>query len=204
MTQICYANGDFLGAIPGYHSGVKVNYSAGAWSAGVALLDSVYGGLEGDGELRGNMGAEAFLTYTGVEKLTIFAGVAQQTEGTATDNIPDSGAQEEATVFNIWASYQLTPAVQIAAEYAAKESYFADGYNWLLFASFATSDKVTLVTRVSGEDIDGGPSFIKGTFAPSYKLTENLSVRAELSYYDYDDFTATNDTFFGVQAVFKF
>ena len=204
MYQLSYANGDFLGVIPGYHSGVKVNYTSGDWTSGFAVLDSVYGGLEGDGELRGNAGLEAYVTFTGIEKLTVFAAVAHQTEGTLTAGIPDSGAQEEATAYNVWASYQLTPAVLLAAEYTVKESYFADGYNWLLFASFATSEKVSLVTRLSGEDVDNGPSFLKATFAPSYKLTENLSIRGEISFYDYKDFSTENDTFVGVQGVFKF
>ena len=204
MTQLSYANGDFLGVIPGYHSGVKVNYATDGLALGAAVLDSVYGGLEGDGELRGNGGVEFYATYTGNEKLTIFAGLAHQTEGTLTAGIPDSGSQEEATAFNVWASYQLSSTVLLPAEYAVKESYFADGYNWLVFGSVATSDKVSLVGRISGEEIDNGPSFLKYTFAPTYKLTENLSIRGEISRYDYEDYSISEDMFFGVQAVFKF
>ena len=53
MSQISYANGDFLGPIPGYHSGVKWDYSDKETGFGLALLDSVYSGpnyLKGDGE----------------------------------------------------------------------------------------------------------------------------------------------------------
>jgi hypothetical protein len=204
MSQITYANGDFLGAIPGYHSGVKIGYTSGAWSSGIALLDSVYGGLKGDGELRGNAGLEAFVSYTGIEKLTLFLGAAHQSEGLSEDGIPVDGAQEDATVINFWASYSLTDKVTIAGEYSQKDSYFTDGYNWLVFASVATSDKVTLVGRISGEEIDNGPSFLRYTFAPSFTLTENLSIRTEVTFTDYDDFESSKDTFFGIQGVFKF
>jgi len=204
MAQLTYANGDFLGAIPAYHSGVKVSYAEGDWAASVSLLDSVYGGLKGDGELRGNAGFEGMVSYSGLKNLTIFAGIGYQSEGTTTAGIPDDGSQEEAAVYNLWASYNLTEKITVAAEYTIKESYFADGHNWLGFVNFVTSDKTSIAVRVSGEDIDGGPSFVRGTFAPSCKVTENLTVRGEVSFTDYDDFSLTKDTFFGVQGVFKF
>ncbi len=197
MYQITYANGDFLGAIPGYHSGVKYNYTSGVFSAGAAVLDSVYGGLKGDGELGESAGYEGFVSYTGVPGLTLWAGFAYQG-----DNPQESA--EETTTFNFWASYQVSKEVLVAAEYTTKDSYSTDGSNWLLFLNYASSDKFTTTFRVSGEDIDHGPSFLKYTVAPSYAVTDNLVIRAEISLYDYDDYEFSSDTFYGVQGIFKF
>jgi hypothetical protein len=210
MYQITYANGDWLAPIPGYHSGLKLNYSEGAWSGGVALLDSIYGGLKGDGELRSNAGYEAYISFTGIEKLTLWLGGAMQTEGAFTRNtagrkVYASSAAEEVFTLNFWASYQVTESLLLAGEYVTKDSYTMDGYNWLLFANWAFDEKIATTFRVSGEDIDNGPSFTKLTVAPSFKVTENLSVRLEVSLYDYkDNGPVDNDTFLGVQGVFKF
>lgn len=213
MSQITYANGDFLSPIPGYHSGVKFNFSDKVWSGGVAVLDSIYGGLEGDGELRGNAGYEAYVSFTGVEGLTLWAGTAYQTEGLVSSSfipaIPSAAprfmsSQEEVFVLNFWASYQVSKDLLVAAEYVTKESYHADGYNWLAFANYAFDEKLSMTFRVSGEDVDNGPSFTKYTISPTAKVTDNLSVRFEVSHYTYDDYTTEKDTFVGVQGVFKF
>lgn len=200
MYQISYANGDFLAPIPGYHSGIKYNYTSSSWSAGVALLDAVYGAdaFKADGELKNNQGYEAYVSYTGVPNLTLWAGAAYQTEG------DDRLVDPEVTTFDFWASYQLTKQVLIAAEYVTKDSYTADGYNWLVFLNYAFTDKVSTTFRISGEDIDQGPSFYKYTVAPAFKVSDNLSIRAEVSLYDYKDYDLSRDTFFGVQGVFKF
>jgi hypothetical protein len=199
MYQISYANGDFLGAIPAYHSGLKYNYTSAGFSGGVAVLDAVYGTLsKADGELRDNAGYEAFVSFTGVEGLTVWLGAAYQTEGA------NKWVAPEVFTYDFWVSYQLTKQVLIAAEYVNKDSYTTDGYNWLLFLNYTIDDKFSSTFRVSGEEIDNGPSFMKYTIAPSYAVTANLVVRAEVSFYDYDDYALSKDTFWGVQGVFKF
>jgi len=42
MDQISYADGDFLAPIPGYHTGVKIDYADKEQGIGIALLDSAY------------------------------------------------------------------------------------------------------------------------------------------------------------------
>ncbi|WP_404422823.1 outer membrane beta-barrel protein [Nibricoccus sp. IMCC34717] len=212
MTQISYANGDFLAPIPGYHSGVKIGYSDKAYSAGLALVDSVYGGtaFKGDGELKKNQGYEGFVSYTGVEGLTLWAGFGYQTEG---DYMRDQSGQkvyangaagEEIFTYDFWAQYAVSKEITVAAEYVNKSSFSADGYNWLTYFSYQFDPKVSLVARISGEKVDNGPSFTKYTLSPTYKITDNLSVRAEVSQYDYKDYGMDKDTFYGLQAVFKF
>lgn len=201
MYQITYANGDFLAPIPGYHSGVKYNYTSSAWSAGAAFVDAVYGNtaFKADGEIGDNKGYEAFVSYTGVPGLTLWGGVAYQTEGA--DRM---GSAQEVFTIDFWASYQINKQVLVAAEYVTKDSYTADGYNWLTFLNYSIDDKFSTAFRISGEEIDNGPSFTKFTVAPAYAVTANLTVRAEVSFYDYKDYGLDKETFIGVQGVFKF
>ncbi|OAM91300.1 porin [Termitidicoccus mucosus] len=215
MYQISYANGDLFGGsaleiapIPAYHSGVKVVYSDDAWSAGVAFLDSVYGGLKGDGEVEDNFGVEAFFSFTGVEKLTLFGGIAFQSED---DDPTDGYTSPEIMTFNFWASYEISDKWLVAGEFTfSDQKDYMDGYNWLALAKYAITPKISAVFRVSGEDVDyedpieTDPSFLKFTLAPAYTITDNLSVTAEVSYYDYKDYVVKDDVFVGVQAIFKF
>jgi hypothetical protein len=201
MDQISYANGDFLGAIPGYHSGVKVDYADKVQGVGVAVVDSVYspyGGVRGDGELKHNAGLEGYYTYTGVSDLTLWAGFAYDTKG---------GFQPHSVfTFDFWAAYNVTKSLRVAAEFVSKDGGTgAKGTNWLLFANYTFSDKVSSTFRVSGEEMaDGGPKFTKYTIAPAYALTANLAVRAEYSYYNYSNYSSSDASFFGVQLVLKF
>jgi len=201
MTQISYANGDFLAPIPGYHTGVKVDYSSEVFGAGAAILDSVYSGpnyLKGDGELKHNGGFEGYLAYKGVKNLTVWAGFGYDTKG--------SFEPHDVLTLDLWLSYAID-ASTFGAEICSKDGGpGAKGYNWLLFYSYAFTDKISSAFRVSGEDLsDGGPGFTKLTVCPTYKINDNFSVRAEVSYYDYTDLAGTDSaTFFGVQTIFKF
>jgi hypothetical protein len=201
MDQISYANGDFLGAIPGYHSGVKVDYADKVQGVGVAVVDSSYspyGGTRGDGELKHNAGFEGYYTYTGVTNLTLWAGFTHDTKG---------GFQPHSvTTFDFWASYQATKELRVAAEFVTKDAAIgAKGTDWIAFANYTFSEKVSSTFRVSGEKMkDGGPGFTKYTVCPAYAINAALSVRAEYSYYDYKDYWTNSASFFGVQVLFKF
>ncbi|HET7537647.1 MAG TPA: outer membrane beta-barrel protein, partial [Candidatus Didemnitutus sp.] len=201
MDQISYANGQFLAPIPGYHTGVRYDYSSDAIAAGIAGVDSVYspfGATKGDGELQHNGGMEAFLSYKAVKNLTLWFGLAYDTKG---------GFQPHSvTTYDVWASYTVSPTLRIAGEYVYKDGGTgATGYNWLTFADLATSGKFSTAFRISGESMkDGGPSFTKYTICPAITATANLTVRAEYSYIDYSDFSVESANFFGVQVLFKF
>jgi hypothetical protein len=200
MSQISYANGDFLGAIPAYHTGAKLDYTVDNTGVGFALLDSVYspyGYNRGDGELKHNSGFEGYVTQK-VGDVTLWGGAAYDTKGYF--------EVHSVLTLDFWLSYQLDKTTSFAAEYQHKDGGFgAKGYNWLAFADYAFADKVSSAFRVSGEKMsDGGPGFMKYTICPAYNLTDHLTVRAELSYYDYKDYATNHATFFGVQALFKF
>lgn len=202
--EISFANGDFLAPIPGYHSGVKVDYGTKEFGVGAALVDSVYSPfyLKGDGELKHNAGFEGYFSYKAVENLTLWAGVAYDTKGSR-----DIASQAHAvTTLDFWAQYQVDKAVMVAAEYAHKDGGpGAKGYNWLALMTYAFTEKFSTAFRVSGEKLsDGGPSFTKFTVAPGVAITDKLTVRAEYSYYDYKDAATDKANYFGVQAFFKF
>jgi len=202
MSQISYANGDFLAPIPGYHTGIKWDYAASNVGVGLALVDSVYSGpnyLKGDGELKRNAGFEGYFTFK-ADALQIWTGFAYDTKGNVIHK------NDEILTWNLWTSYSLSAASTIAAEYTIKDGGLGDqGYNWLAFYSYAFTGNVSSAFRLSGEELDNnGPGFIKYTVAPAYKVNDNFLFRAEYSHYEYDNHTADTASFFGVQGVFKF
>ncbi len=199
--EISFANGDFLGAIPGYHEGVRVDYSDKDWSAGAALVDSDYNSpnyLKGDGELKKNAGIEGYVSYKGATDLTLWGGIAYDTKGNFDPH--------SVFLIDLWAQYQLDKKTAVAAEYANKDGGpTSKGYNWLGLVTYSFTDKVSAAFRISGEKMSsGGPGFIKYTIAPGVAVTDKLTVRAEVSYYDYTKFASTSAIFSGVQAFFKF
>ena len=202
MSQISYANGDFLGPIPGYHSGVKYDYSDKDVGFGMAVVDSVYSGsyyLKGDGELKHNAGFEGYFVYKAIPDVTVWAGFAYDTKGNVIHK------NDEILTLNIWASYNLTKDSSLGLEYVNKDGGLGDkGYNWLAFFGQNFTPKVSTAFRLSGEKMKSGPGFTKYTVAPAYKVNDNFLVRAELSYYDYTKYTADSALFFGIQSVLKF
>lgn len=191
MTQLTY--GSTIYAIPGYHTGAKLDYAGKTFSVGLAAVDSVFAGpkgfLEGDREYSDDIGWEAVVTYTGIDKLTVFAGIgAEDTHGAADDLF----------IFDLWASYALTDRVTIAAEYD-KQNDVMDG--WLAFMSYKFSDQFSTAFRISGVEWEAGGSDTKYTVAPTYTINSNLALRAELTAGEGD---SGDYTFVGGQVVFKF
>jgi hypothetical protein len=193
MTQISYANGGLLGGpVPAYHTGVKVDYTAGVHGIGAAVVDSIYGPtlFNGDGDYT-TKGLEAYYTYKGIKDTQIWLGGLQ-------DN--DNGG----AVYDLWVSYALSKTDSIGAEYLVKES---DGYNWLLAYTKAVDSKISVTARLSGESSDvQDAKFVKYTISPSYAFTDKFTVRAEVSYTDFSGAgaTTTGSTFYAIQSLFKF
>lgn len=190
MTQLSYA---LISGIPAYHTGAKLDYTGKGFTVGVAAVDSIFSGakgfFEGDREFDDDIGIEIVGTYTGIDKLTIFGGVAlEDTEGAA----------DKTAVYDLWASYALSSTVTLAAEYCINDNV-AD--SWLVFASLKSSDAVSTIFRISGINYDGGGDDMKYTVAPTYTLNSNLSFRGEISFSEGD---SGDVSFYGVQAVLKF
>jgi hypothetical protein len=190
MAQLSY--GSTIFAVPAYHTGAKIDYAGKGFTLGLAAVDSVFlgskGFFEGDREFDDTIGYELIATYTGIDKLTIFAGLA-------TENIKGGN---DVMVYDLWASYALSSTVTIAGEIDTQDDV---GDAWLAFLSYKSSDKVSTAFRVSGISRDNGMDDSRYTVAPTYTINANLSVRAEFSLLEGD---SGDGTFFGVQALLKF
>lgn len=203
MNQITYGavTVGTLAAIPAYHTGVKADYSDKDFGAGFAVVDSVYSpfGIDkGDGELRHNGGFEGYLAYKAVPGLTLWGGFAYDTKG--------NFQSHEVLTLDFWAQYEVNKQVTIAGEVLNKDGGdYSKGWTWLAYLNYAFTDKVSTVFRISGEKLEGktiGSDFTQYTVGPAYKVTDNLTVRAEYSYYDYDN--GNSKSLIGLQGVFKF
>lgn len=198
MTTISYGNS--WAAIPGYHSGAKVDFTGEGFALGAAVLDSLYMDsahfFGGDGDFGNGLGYEAIASYTGIEKLTLFAGVG----------VEDADGVDTAYVANFWAAYALTKAFTIAGEYTYNDDGATDFSRWALFGIYTLSDSVSVTGRVSGiVDPVNGVAF---TISPTYTINELFSVRAEATYADSDESAiqvpGSKGAFYAVQGIFKF
>jgi hypothetical protein len=201
MNQLTYGSSIF--AIPGYHTGAKIDFAVSdTLSLGASVTDSLFPGAtavfgdKGDGDFSDGLGYEFIATYTGIEKLTVFLGLGLDDDEFATSDY----------VIDIWASYALTDKLTFGAEY----DYLDDAATGYLFtAQYAFTDKFSVLARWTALDVDGGDTGTYLTLAPSYALTSNLKIRAEVSYADSIEggfFTPIGDKgyFYGVQALFSF
>jgi len=190
MAQLTY--GSTIYAIPGYHSGVKIDYSTDGFSAGVAVLDSVFAGpngfMEGDREFDDDIGIEAFVSFTN-DKLTVLAGIASE---------DTDGAADDLFVFDLWASYAVSDKLTLAAEFDVQKDFMT---GWLLFAGYSFTDQFSTIFRISGVEWDGGGNDTKYTIAPTLTINDNFALRAEFSVGEGD---SGDYTFIGGQVVFKF
>lgn len=195
MAQLTY--GYTIFAVPAYHSGAKLDYTTKAFSAGVSVTDSIYGGakgfFEGDREFSDDLGVEAYVKITSIDKMNIFLGMAHEDTHRANDKL---------FIFDLWADYKISDTVTIAGEFDIQEGGGAlEGKGWLAFLSYAMSKEFSTAFRVSGFKADAGGDDTKWTIAPTWTLNSNLAVRGEVSFADGDNFGKY--TFYGVQAVLK-
>lgn len=195
MNQITYAAG--IGAIPAYHSGIKVDYATDTFGAGFSFSDSIVGDGDGfwtgDEEFSEDQGYEGYITYKGIDKLTLWAGFGYENTDPGQDWI----------TYDFWASYDLTDKLTLAAEIAYHEDPTVEGVQGILFAKYAFTDKISTVGRFGvAERANGGVDEYSYTIAPTYAFCDSFMVRAELTY---TDSAPDNDSVFtGIQALAKF
>lgn len=195
MLQISYANAG-VGAIPAYHNGIKLDYAGDVISAGLSISDSIRGGTgfwTGDEDFSDGLGYEGYVSYKGIDKLTVFAGIGFE----------DSDTLGDWVTYNLWSSYDLSDKITFAGELAYNDNGVTSGIQALALMKYTFTDKFYTVLRVGYDDVNGagGPQNIKYTVGPSYSFCESFLVRAEVSYLDYE----ADDAFFGgVQAMLKF
>ena len=192
MAQLTY--GSTIFAIPAYHTGAKLDYTGKTFSLGLAVVDSVFlgsnGFYEGDREYDEDIGLEAIATYTGIDKLTVFVGIASE---------DTDGAADSLFIFDLWAQYAVSDKLTIAAEFDTQSDTLS---GWLAFANYKFTDKFSTAFRISGVSWDGGGDDTKYTIAPTYTVNSNLSFRAEYSMGEGDGLG--DYSYIGGQIVFKF
>lgn len=200
MSQITYANST-TGGVPAYHTGVKLEYTTDVWGGGVNVSDSIRGPSfwEGDAEWDNGLGYEAYVVYKGIDKLTLWGGVAFDD----TDDMPDY------TSYDFWASYDISDKLTVAGEiiYANNTLSGANSaVGGLLFAKYAFTDCFSTVFRFGIDEVEStdfgvyAPDNYKYTISPTYVFNEHFLMRGEVSYTDSD-----YDVFFaGAQALLKF
>ena len=171
----------------GYQNGVATGFGGDKVSFYGALVSSVWDGSDTSFD---NLGFEAQVSFMPVSEVT--AKVAYLWE--------DMGAFNQSLI-NAWAMYGKGP-LTLAAEYNHLLDWGAsgnDGYGWILMANMGLTDKVAATVRYSGLDTDTTAMFTEITFSPSYSITDNWGVLAELRR-DID----TDVTNFAIESIFTF
>ena len=186
MAQISYAQ--TLDTIPAYHTGVKLDYNAAAYSAGVAVVDSLFGPSIYKGDFdTSKLGLEAYYSYKGIKDTTIWFGAANE-------------VATKTAFYDLWVSYSLNKTDSLGAEIVKVES---GATYWLLAYTKGLTDKWSVTGRVSMEDPATGSSNTKYTLSPSYKLNDHFIARAEVSYTP--SYGATkSSTLLAAQTIYKF
>ncbi|MFA6963038.1 MAG: outer membrane beta-barrel protein [Opitutaceae bacterium] len=189
-------SGNF-GYAAGYNTGVKVEYITKEFATGVSARDSLTSPgkfYQGDGEINDDIGYEAYFAYTGIDKLTLWAGVAAEDV---------SGTTNDVFTYDLWASYAVTDKLSLAAEYAHLED--TSNYSWLLQATYAFTEKFSGSARVTGVDGDKGVADGFGYgIAGTYTITENFSVKGEVSKTDFDGGAVGDPFLYAIQGLFRF
>ena len=180
-----------------YATGAKVEYLTKEFSTGISVRDTQTGTggkfFEGDGDFSNDLGYEAYFLYTGIEKLTLFAGMGYQDVDATSSSV---------STYNLWASYALTDKVTLAAEYAHIEDSFED-YSWLTQVGYAVSADFSLAARLTGfKGTNSNDGFAYGV-GSTYTLTKNFSVKSEVTKAD-NDLSGNSPFSYAVQGLLRF
>jgi hypothetical protein len=198
-VEITAANA--FAAVAAYEDGVRAEYKGTDWTAGLAFVDSAFtatGAFKGDAELKNDYGVEAYLSYTGISKNKLWVGLAF-------DSRNGLAATASQYTIDLWDEYQVSDELTLAAEVA----YFngpANTYSWLVLANYKFDKMVSLAFRVSGDENlkSAAADNLKFTIAPTYKVTDHFSVRAEISQTNFSGVAVKDLNTVGVQAIFSF
>lgn len=181
-----------------FSTGAKVDYAGEGFSAGVSVRDSQNGPggtfFEGDGDFSDDIGYEAYVMFTSIENLTVFAGVGYEDV--------DDGNVGAIMTADAWASYAFTEKFSLAAEVAMLDE--AATFSWLVQGTYALTEKLSVSGRATGKDGDNGAADGLGYgVASTYTLADNFSVKGEITTTDFNGGTGDVLTY-AVQALFRF
>lgn len=181
-----------------YSTGGKIEYLGEGVSAGVSVRDSqIFADgnfFDGDGEFSDDIGYEAYLMLTTIEKLTLFFGAGYE-------DVDDFGIGGVYTA-DVWANYAFTDKFSLAAEVSTVED--VTDLSWLVQGTYAVTEELSVSGRVTGFEDDtgfGADAFGYG-LASTYTISPNFSIKGEVTETDVD---GGSDVFsYAIQGIFKF
>jgi hypothetical protein len=187
------------GYIANRGTGAKIEYAVKDYSTGVSVRDSINAGdkfMGGDGDFSDDLGYEAYFTYKGIDKLTLFVGAGYQ---------DTEGAAKAVTTYSSWAAYALSEKVTLVGEYASTfNSGSAAGdvsCSYTALATYAFTSEFALSARVGVND-SKADNYLGYGLAPVYTLTKNFSIKGDIS--KKDNQIGTDSFTYALQGIFKF
>ena len=172
----------------GYQNGVAVGYGSEKFGLYGSVVSSVWNGADTDAE---NIGLEGQISLMPAPGLT--AKVAYLWEDTGAFNTG---------LLNAWASYATGP-LTLAGELNLVSNWQVpntDGTGFLVMANVALSDRFAVTGRYSQLDLDNASKINEITFSPSFSLTNNWLILAEVRR----DIDPTEKTVVAVETLFSF
>ncbi len=179
-----------------FSTGVKADYAGEGFSTGVSVRDSQIladgNFFEGDGEFSDDIGYEVYFMLTSIENLTVFAGAGFE----------DVDGGEQTLTTDIWASYAFTEKFSLAAEIGTVEE--VTDFSWLVQATYAVSDALSVSGRVTGFDgLNGASDAIGYGIASTYTLSPNFSLKGEVTGTDANA-GGDDSVSYALQGLFRF
>lgn len=198
MNQLTWG---YASGVPAYRTGAKLEYAEDTYWVGFSVTDS-FGSTgtilqKGDNDWSNGLGYELAASYTGIDKLTLFAGLGYNDEHGTTNKY----------MFDVWATYALTDKLTLGGEVSFLKN---DSLSLIATAQYSFSDDFFLLGRVSAQRVENSSNTWGSywTIAPTYKLSENLLVRAEYSYAASDrvpnSAVGARGSFYGAQVLLTF
>jgi len=149
--------------------GLSFGYSADAFSVAISDVNPE-GTLEENGAANNDLDLEVAVSYTGIENLSIGAGIHQLNGLTAADDVD---------ITNIHASYTMDK-LMLAAEHINVETATTDESAYLILADYDVNDQLGVAVRYS-EWETGANEVDRVTVAPNYAITDSLGAILEYS-----------------------
>jgi hypothetical protein len=154
----------------GSQEGFRLGYAAGDFTASLALYNEDGSTLD-DGTDNDDFDYEVAIAYSGIENLSVGAGI-QNTR-------PATGADTE--VYTINAAYTFNK-ILLAGEYINAEVEGNDDLSaYMVLADYDVNDKLGVSVRYSSWETAANAETDKLTFAPNYSITDSLGAIIEFS-----------------------
>jgi len=173
-----------LGNVDGTYigEGLRLAYNAGDFSFSLGLTNGV-GEVEEDANNENDYDTEVVIGYTGIDNLTVNAGVLTVNNNDEKAPAVDGGTTD---IYSVNAAYTLNKLL-LGGEYTSIEADGSqDRSGYLLLANYAVNDKLGVTLRYSEwESLDSTSNAVENrdkiTFAPSYAITDSLGAIVEFS-----------------------